>query len=102
MPDIPLSVGRKLELLRTFVFDKCPYTSPYTHAFVRVCIILPCMYMYMYVYISYIIQCIYMTQRRRGFCTLVPSFFKYWYFHADIDDNQIKGPTHDVLMVGVF
>ena len=56
MPEIPLSVGRKLELLRAFVFDKFPYTSPYTHTFVRVCIILPCMYMY--VYISYI-QCIY-------------------------------------------
>ena len=34
MPEIPLSVGSKLELLlRTFVF---PYTPPYTHTFVRV------------------------------------------------------------------
>ena len=31
MPDIPLSVGSKLELLRDFVFAKFPYTSPYTH-----------------------------------------------------------------------
>ena len=37
MPEIPLSVGSKLELLlRAFVFAKFPYTSPYTHAFVRV------------------------------------------------------------------
>ena len=41
VPEIPLSVGSKLELLlRAFVFAKVPYTSPYTHAFVRVCIIL--------------------------------------------------------------
>ena len=41
VPEIPLSVGRKLELLiRAFVFAKFPYTSPYTHAFVRVCIII--------------------------------------------------------------
>ena len=45
VPEIPLSVGRKLELLRAFVFDKFLYTSPYTHAFVRVCIILLCIYM---------------------------------------------------------
>ena len=44
---VPLSVGSKLELLRAFVFAKCPYTSPYTHAFVRVCI-LPCI---LYVYV---------------------------------------------------
>ena len=31
MPDIPLSVGSKLELLRVFVLAKFPYTSPYTH-----------------------------------------------------------------------
>ena len=38
VPEIPLSVGSKLELLRAFVFAKFPYTctSPYTHAFVRV------------------------------------------------------------------
>ena len=41
VPEIPLSIGSKLELLRAFVFAKCPYTSPYTHGFVRVCI-LPC------------------------------------------------------------
>ena len=40
VPEIPLSVGSKLELLRAFVFAKFPYTSPYTHAFVRV----PCIY----------------------------------------------------------
>ena len=42
MPKIPLSVGSKLELLirdRAFVFARFPYTSPYTHTFVRVCII---------------------------------------------------------------
>ena len=42
VPEIPLSVGSKLELLRAFAFGKFPYTSPYTHAFVRV-------YMYMYI-----------------------------------------------------
>ena len=42
VPEIPLSVDNKLELLlKAFVFAKFPYTSPYTHAFVRVCI-LPC------------------------------------------------------------
>ena len=40
VPEIPLSVGSKLELLRTFVFANFPYTSPYTHAFVR----LSCIY----------------------------------------------------------
>ena len=65
MPEIPLSVGRKLELLRAFVFDKFPYTSPYTHAFVRVCIILPCIYMYVY-------SIIHDTEAPRV-CTLVPS-----------------------------
>ena len=35
VPEIPLSVGSKLELLlRAFVFANFPYTSPYTHAFV--------------------------------------------------------------------
>ena len=38
VPEIALS---KLELLRAFVFAKCPYTSPYTHAFVRVCVYIP-------------------------------------------------------------
>ena len=52
VPEIPLSVGSKPELLhRAFVFAKFPYTSPYTHAFVRVCI-LPCIYVYMYIIIS--------------------------------------------------
>ena len=54
MPDIPLSVGSKLELLRAFVFAKFPYTSPYTHDLSAYaycpCIILcyrpiPCIYM---------------------------------------------------------
>ena len=38
VPEIPLSVGSKLELhvlLRAFVFAKFPYTSPYTYAFVH-------------------------------------------------------------------
>ena len=53
MPEIPLSVGSKLELRTTFVFAKFPYTSPYTHAFVRVYMhILPCIY----VYISYMTE----------------------------------------------
>ena len=39
VPEIPLSVGSKLELLRAFVLAEFPYTSPYTHAFVRVCIL---------------------------------------------------------------
>ena len=47
VPEIPLSVGSKLELLRAFVFAKCPYTFPYTHAFVRVCIV----YMHVYIYV---------------------------------------------------
>ena len=47
MPEIPLSVGSKLELLLSLPNVR---TSPYTQAFVRVCI-LPCIYMY--VYISY-------------------------------------------------
>ena len=43
MPEIPLSIGSKLELLRrAFVFTIFPYTSPYT---VRICI-LPCIYVY--------------------------------------------------------
>ena len=44
MPEIPLSVGSKLELLRAFVFTKFPYTSPYTHAFVLICIIIIAVY----------------------------------------------------------
>ena len=48
VPEIPLSVGSKPELLRAFVFAKFPYISPYTHAFVCVCIILPCIYMIVY------------------------------------------------------
>ena len=40
VPEIPLSVGSKLELLlRAFVFANFPYTSPYTHAFVRLLIV---------------------------------------------------------------
>ena len=63
VPEIPLSVGSKLELhvlLRAFVFAKFPYTSPYTHAFVRVCtFILPCIFICVYInYISYV-HCIY-------------------------------------------
>ena len=43
MPEIPLSVGSKLELLLSLiVFAKFPYT-PHTHAFFCVCI-LPCIY----------------------------------------------------------
>ena len=41
VPEIPLRISSKLELLRAFVFAKFPYTSAYTHAFVRVCV-LPC------------------------------------------------------------
>ena len=64
LPEIPLSVGSKLELLRAFVFATFLYTSMYTHAFVHIHIcILPCIYMY--VHITW--------QRHRGFCTLVPS-----------------------------
>ena len=51
VPEIALSVGSKLELLRAFVFAKCPYTSPYTHAFVRVCV--------------YILYTLYMTEAPR-------------------------------------
>ena len=59
MPEIPLSVGSKLELLlRAFVFAKFPYGSSY---------ICPRMHN-IAVYINY-------TQRRLGFCTLVPSFY---------------------------
>ena len=50
VPEIPLSVGSKLELhvlLRAFVFAKFPFISPYTHAFVSVCI-LPYIAIYMY------------------------------------------------------
>ena len=37
VPEIPLNVGSKLELLlRAFVFAKLPFTSLHTHAFVRV------------------------------------------------------------------
>ena len=44
VPEIPLNVRSKLELLlRAFVFARFLYTSPYTHAFIRVCI-LPCIY----------------------------------------------------------
>ena len=47
VPEIPLSVGSKLQLLRAFVFARFPYTSnPYTHAFVCICI-LPCILLYM-------------------------------------------------------
>ena len=43
-PEIPLSVGSKLELLlRAFVFANFSYTSPYTHAFVRLSYIIQCM-----------------------------------------------------------
>ena len=52
VPEIPLSVGSKLELhvlLRPFVFAKFPYTSSYTHAFVRVCtFIVPCIFIRVY------------------------------------------------------
>ena len=67
MPEIPLSVGSKLELLlRAFVFAKVPYTSAYTHAFVHVCI-LPCILYYLYT--------MYMTEVPRV-CTLAPSFIQ--------------------------
>ena len=47
VPEILLSVGSKLELLRAYVFATFPYTSPYTHAFVRVCInYCPCIRVY--------------------------------------------------------
>ena len=60
MPEIPLRIGSKLELLLRAFVVKFPYTSPYTHAFVRVCIlILPCIY----VYISY--NTMYMTEAPR-------------------------------------
>ena len=69
MPEIPLSVGSKLELLRAFVFAKFTYTSPYTDAFVRVCIIIIAVYIYtciiIYVYISYT-QCIYIHMTETG------------------------------------
>ena len=46
MPERTLSVGSKLDLhvlLRAFVFDNVPSTSPCSHAFVRVCTCLvPC------------------------------------------------------------
>ena len=66
MPEILLSIGSKLELLlRAFVFAKLPYTSPYTHAFVRVYIvyayILPCIYYTC----TCILQSIYMTEAPR-------------------------------------
>ena len=60
VPEIPLSIGSKLEqlklLLRAFKF---PYTSPYTHAFVRVCILLR-----VYVYII-LLYTMYMTEAPR-------------------------------------
>ena len=64
--EIPLSEGSKLELHCTSqILARFPYTSPYTHAFVRVCTcIMPCVYISCTLYI----QC-----TRRGFCTLVPS-----------------------------
>ena len=72
----------KLELCQIFL-----YTSPYTHAFVHICILPSIIHvrirprtltrlsayallLSIYVYIIYI-QCT--QQRRRGFCTLVPS-----------------------------
>ena len=60
VPEIPLSIGSKLELLlRAFVFAKSPFTSPYTPAFVRmrVCI-LPCITIYI-VHVYYTSYCIY-------------------------------------------
>ena len=48
VPEIALSVGSKL---RAFVFAKCPYTSPYTHAFVRVCV-----YIHNYIHIIYMTE----------------------------------------------
>ena len=61
MPDIPLTVDSKLELLRAFVFAKFPYTSPYSHAFVHVCILLCTR-----IILSYRpIQCIDMTEAPR-------------------------------------
>ena len=69
--EIPLSEGSKLELHRAFVFARFPYTSPYTHAFVRVCTcILPCIFIRVYISCTLYIQC-----TRRGFCTLVPSYY---------------------------
>ena len=54
--EIPLS---KLELHRAFVFARFPYTSPYTHAFVRVCTCkLPCIFIRVY-YISCIVYTMY-------------------------------------------
>ena len=76
VPEMPLSVGSKLKLLlraAAFVFANCPYTFPYTHAFVGVCIY------YIAVYILYNVQD---TERRRGFCTLVPNGFKCRSNHA--------------------
>ena len=71
VPEIPLSVGSKLEvelLLRAFVFAKFPYTSLYTHAFVRVCIILP------HVYTCILLDNVHIIVHRRGFCTLVYNY----------------------------
>ena len=79
VPEIPLSIGSKLELLlRAFVFAKFPYTSPYTHAFVCVCI-LPCIYVY-------IILAIHTTEALRV-CTLAPSFIAVFIFYESLNYN---------------
>ena len=62
VPEIPLSIGSKQELLTAFVLiAKYPYTSPYTHAFVCVSLcILP------HIIRVHYIQCIiYMTEAPR-------------------------------------
>ena len=76
VPQIPLSVGSKLELLlRAFVFAQFSYTSLYTHAFVRVCILVSCICIYVYIILISYIQCrhVYMTEGP-WVCTVVPSF----------------------------
>ena len=51
VPEIPLSIGSKLELLLRAA--KFPYTSPHTHAFVRVWLILPCIILVYAIYDVY-------------------------------------------------
>ena len=90
VPEIPLSVGSKLELhvlRRAFVFAKFLYTSrPYTHTFVHVCKLL-CIYVYIILHVA--IYNVYTSQRRPGFCTLVPSFI----IHLDLVISIVVCPS---------
>ena len=78
VPEIPVSVGSKLELLlRDFVF--C-LMSVYFPVHSRIC---PRMHIAVYIYIRVCYYTLYMTEAPR-ICTLVPSLYYFCFIHPYI------------------